>query len=207
MRFLFLILVLLGAASAMALDFDGTWKEQDLPLKSSNQYGLNGGSLAIASDGAVSILYRPVYQAVRGARWNWSIESSVPVTNLRSKGGDDRNISLYFVFAPEAVASDLQGQSLSKVLRNKNVRALIYTYGGQDGRGAAYQSPYLQGRGLVIVKAGAGVGSGSEDVDLVADFGRAYGAAPEILIGVGVSADSDDTKGSIRATLSGLVLR
>ncbi len=206
MRILLASLLSAMAFPAFAISFDGNWSEQNLPLKGSNDYGLGGGTLSIASDDAVSILYRPIYQPASKASWSWSVSQSVPATNLRAKGGDDRNLSLYFVFMPAAEAEATKGQGMSKILRNKSAKALIYTYGGQDGRGAAFQSPYTAGRGQVIVKAPAGTGSGSENVDLAADYQRAYGAAPEVLIGIGVSADSDDSEASIRASLSGLAV-
>ncbi len=200
-----LVMILsLMATPLWALSFDGAWSEQKFPLKNANRYGLNGASLSIQSQDAVSLLYRPLYQNATQASWSWQVSQSVPTTDLSKKGGDDRNLSLYFVFMPEAEAEASRGQALTKILRNPNAKALIYTYGGSAGRGASFQSPYTQGRGLVIVKSPAGAGSGAENVDLAADFQRAYGAAPGVLIGVAVSADSDDTDSTINATISNL---
>jgi hypothetical protein len=44
-------------------------------------------------------------------------------------------------------------------------------------------------------------------VDLLADHQRAFGETPLSLVGLAVSADSDDTDTGIRARLSNLVLK
>ena len=49
-----------------------------------------------------------------------------------------------------------------------------------------------------------GTGRFAERVDLVRDFQRAFGEAPGVLVGLAVTADSDDTDGEIRARISDL---
>ncbi len=206
-RFLSLMVIAMTTLGAHALSFDGSWTNQKIPLKSANQYTQNGGTLSVTSNAGVSILYRAVFQNVTTASWNWQVAQSVPATNLRGKGGDDRNLSLYFVFMPEAEAGAVQGQSLTKILRNPQAKALIYTYGGNEGRGASFQSPYTGGRGQVIIMAPAGAGSGQESVNLTKDFQSAYGEAAGTLIGIGVSSDSDDTGSTVEATISNLAIQ
>jgi len=53
----------------------------------------------------------------------------------------------------------------------------------------------------------AGTGAHRENVDLAADYRRAFGGVPGALVGLAVSADSDDTNSRIRARVSGLVLK
>ncbi|MDZ4134847.1 MAG: DUF3047 domain-containing protein [Paracoccaceae bacterium] len=43
-------------------------------------------------------------------------------------------------------------------------------------------------------------------MDLAADYRRIFGGAAGALVGLAVSADSDDTRTAIRASISGLVL-
>ncbi len=207
MRKIWFAILALFAFQAQALDFDNSWSEQDLPLRASNNYSLGGGALGVASDGGVSILYRSVFAPVTQASWNWSVSQSVPATNVRQKGGDDRNLSVYFVFMPSAASESAKGQGIRKLLGNEAAKAVIYTYGGNDARGARYQSPYMQGRGLVIIEAPAGVASGRSQVNLVADYQAAYGAQPEVLVGIGISSDSDDTNASVRAQISNLQIQ
>ncbi len=188
--------------------FDGGWKKQGFSLFSSNSYALNGSALGVASDGSVSLIWRglaPQDWSARQARWSWAVREGVPATNLAQKGGDDRNLALYFVFLPRAEAEALQSSgNIRRLLRSDAVRVLIYVWGGDHARGAVLQSPYLGAKGRTVVLRGAGTGQASETVDLARDYARAFGGSPEALVGLAVSADSDDTKSRIRGTISGL---
>jgi hypothetical protein len=53
----------------------------------------------------------------------------------------------------------------------------------------------------------AGAGAWEETVDLAADFRRAFGEEATALVGLAVSADSDDTGTAVRAELSRLTIR
>lgn len=198
-------------ALAGPVSFGKSWKEQDFFRVPSNDYAFRGGSLGISSDMAVSLAYAPLDRSMwdkRAASWDWSVAQSVPPTDLRRKGGDDRNISLYFVFMDRASAERAgPNPRLRKLMGNKNARMLVYVWGGNHSRGQILASPYLDERGVTVIRRGAGTGAFSENVDLAADFAKAFGGAPEALVGVAVSADSDDTNSSIRAELSRLVLR
>jgi hypothetical protein len=197
------------AAPALALPFDGGWTEQTFPRRKRNRYGQQGGGVEVASDGGVSLLIRPVPEPLwpaRTARWSWSVTQGVPATDLARKGGDDRNLALYFVFLTTADADRLRGASVRKVLTSKVAKVLVYVWGGDATRGTLSQSPYLDRRGVTITLRPAGVGTFSESVDLGADHARAFGAPPEVLFGLGLSADSDDTETAIRARVDGLQL-
>ena len=199
-----------GAAMAGPVSFGGNWSEQRLPIFNSNDYSFNGSSLGIASDGAVSLAWtrtgRSDWDATT-ASWTWRVDQSVPATDLRRKGGDDRNISVYFVFLPEEVAETMQGANIRQLNGNPNVRILQYVWGGNHGRGQVLGSPYAPGQGANVMLRQAGTGSHSETVNLAADFQTAFGSAPGALVGIAVSADSDDTGTSIRASLSNLSIR
>ncbi len=199
-----------SAVSAGPISFGGSWNEQRLQLFNSNSYSFNGGSLGIASDGGVSLAWTRTNRGDWGstrASWNWSVDTSVPATDLRRKGGDDRNISIYFVFLPEADANAMEGANIRRLNSNPNVRILQYVWGGNHGRGSVQQSPYAPGQGANVILRAAGTGSNSESVNLASDFATAFGGAPGALVGIAVSADSDDTGSSIRASVSNLAVR
>ncbi|SIT10737.1 Protein of unknown function [Roseivivax lentus] len=201
--------VLPSAVTAATVPFDdASWKVQRFSLFSGNDYDFRGDALSVVSDGTVSIAYRPLAPAnwqARGASWSWSVETSVPPTDLTRKGGDDRNLAVYFVFLPEAEARALQGASITRLLNEEAIRALVYVWGGDQARGAVLPSPYLGARGKTVVLRGAGTGGHRERVDLAADYARAFGGgAPGALVGIAVSGDSDDTDSRIDATISGL---
>ena len=196
-----------STATAGPISFGGNWNEQRLQIFNSNDYSFNGGSLGIASDGAVSLAWTrtsPSDWGATAASWNWSVDQSVPATNLRQKGGDDRNISVYFVFLPEDVAQRMQGANIRQLNNEPSVRILQYVWGGNHSRGAVYGSPYAPGQGANVMLRQAGTGSYSENVNLANDYANAFGGSPGALVGIAVSADSDDTGSSIRASVSNL---
>jgi hypothetical protein len=210
--FLAAMIAALPATSVFAesVAFDNTWSTQRFSLFSSNRYGFQGNTLSIASDGSVSLAYARVQQPLWGAKsakWSWAVSQSVPATDLTKKGGDDRNASLYFVFLPEAEAKALGDKAnIRKLLTAESARVLVYVWGDNQGRGKVLSSPYLGNRGKTILLRAAGTGKFSEKVDLAADYRRVFGGPAGALVGLAVSADSDDTNSAIRASISGLTL-
>lgn len=197
-----------SAASAGPVSFSSGWNEQRLSLFSNNRYSF-GNNLSMTSDGGVSIAWKRIPQAdwqANSARWSWTVEESVPATDLRQKGGDDRNLSLYFVFVPDDQAASLQNANIRQLLGNSDVRVLLYVWGGNHGRGQQFQSPYLRGQGMNVMLRQAGTGSFNENVNLAADYAKAFGGQPGSLVGIAVSGDSDDTDSMIRAAIGNMAL-
>jgi hypothetical protein len=187
--------------------FSGWTHQKFNLLRGGNSWRQAGQQLSVASDGTVSLLWRAVPQSswqASTASWTWSVESGVPPTDLSRKGGDDRNLALYFIFAPQDVAAASEGLGIRKLFDNPDVRVLMYVWGGGHQRGAVLQSPYLGARGKTIVLRPAAVGSFDEKVDFRADVKRIYDRTNLALVGVAVSADSDDTGSRIRARVSNL---
>ncbi len=202
------VLFIATAVHAGPVSFATGWNEQRLQLFNSNDYSF-GPNLGIVSEGAVSLAWTPVPRAdwgATGAAWTWQVDQSVPATDLGRKGGDDRNISVYFVFLPEAEAEALRGANIRQLMGSASVRILQYVWGGSYGQGVLVPSPYAPGQGVTVALRQAGTGSHSETVDLARDFAAAFGGTPEALVGLAVSADSDDTDSVIRATVSNLAL-
>ncbi len=203
-------LAIATATSAYAgpVSFSSGWKEQRISLFSSNDYSF-GNQLTMRSDGAVSIAWKALPQSewgASGASWKWAVTQSVPATDLSRKGGDDRNLSLYFVFVPTDVAPSLAGAGIRSLLGRNDVRVIQYAWGGNHAKGTVIKSPYGKG-GVTIPLRAAGTGSLSESVNLDRDFTRAFGGTKGALIGLAVSGDSDDTNSVIAATLGNLNLR
>jgi hypothetical protein len=205
-----LSLVAGAALAAGPVRFDGAWQEQRFSLFASNDYSFDGDRLAVRSDGTVSLVWARLPEAswrARGAAWRWSVDRSVPATDLRRKGGDDRNLALYFVFLPEAEARRARSDGIRRLLEADAARVLVYVWGGPDGQPRLQDSPYLGERGKTVALRPAGTGRVDETVDLAADHRAAFGTAPGALVGIAVSADSDDTSSAISAELSNLILR
>ncbi len=198
-----------SAHTAGQISFDKAWKEQKFSLFSKNKYSFKGASLGVQSDGSVSMAYRAIPESLWGSRsatWRWSVDQSVPATDLSKKGGDDRNLSLYVVFLPEADAQKLKGAGIRKLLSSDAARVLVYIWGGSHGRGKQLSSPYLGSRGKNVILRSAGTGSHSESVNLASDYKRAFGGTAGAVVGLAVSADSDDTNSAVRGAISNLSL-
>ena len=191
-----------------AVPFDAKWQEQRFPFQKGNEFTPEGESLLLRSEGGVSLFYRrtPDHADAKAASWDWDVRESVPPTDLTQKGGDDRNMALYFLFADPETAEELSDASLRSLMNEENVRILVYTRGGNNETDTVLENPYLGDRGRTIVLETAGTGDASETVDLSNDLGRAFDTRPETLVGIAVSADSDATDTVIDATLSNLTL-
>lgn len=198
------------AATASQIAFDDSWTHQKFSLFSGNQYTPRGTALDMVSDASVSLLYRAVpepFWQVSSASWSWQVSQSVPPTNLALKGGDDRNLAMYFVFLPQAEAERVRGARVTRLLSHDDVRVLVYVWGGDHAPGAFLDSPYLGPRGKTVVLRGSGTGEARERVDLASDFARAFGGQRTALVGLAVSGDSDDTDSRITGRISGLTLQ
>jgi hypothetical protein len=193
-------------AEAEQVTFSDNWTEQAFSLFSSNEFVLNADTLDISSEGTVSVLWKklpPSMWEANQANWDWAVEVSVPATDLTVKGGDDRNLSIYFVFSPQEYLPKSKGK-LTDLLKNKDVRVLMYVWGGEHDRGEVLPSPYLEDFGKTIILQRAGTGRASEQVNLANDFLRVFGENPEKLVGIAISADSDDTRSTISSSISNL---
>ena len=196
-------------AVAGTITFNDGWQEQRLSLFSSNDY-VFGEGLLMESAGTVSIAWTRLPEAewdAASASWSWTVDESVPPTDLSVKGGDDRNLSVYFVFVPQDVAPDLADADIRALLGRDDVRVMQYAWGGSNPVGEVIPSPYGEaGSGVTIPLAQAGTGSRMEQVDLAADYDRAFGGEAGALIGLAVSGDSDDTESRIVASMSAITL-
>ena len=203
--------LLLTAVSAHASSvlFDDAWREQRFSLFSSNDFDLKGETLGVRSSGTVSMLWTRVPPALwptRNASWQWQVRSGVPATDLTLKGGDDRNLALYFVFLPKGEAERAKDAGIKSLLDEPRVRVLMYVWGGNNPIGAILPTPYLGERGRTIIRRGVGASTNDETVDLAKDYLAAFGEPMESLVGLAISADSDDTDTRIDASLSHLQL-
>ncbi len=105
--------------TAETLKFDRSWDEQGFLRLWSNDCDLAGRQLRVFSDVTVSRLYRSVPKSAWNsnmASWGWSVSKSVVATDLTRKGGDDRNLAIYFIFMDHVDAEKLSGKSVRRAL-------------------------------------------------------------------------------------------
>jgi hypothetical protein len=208
----FAIILSFGVATAAQverIDFGKGWTEQRFSLFSSNSFDPRGASLEIESNGTVSLLWKrllPRFWQTSKASWRWQVRQGVPATDLTRKGGDDRNLALYFIFLPKHAAEAAGNAGISALLDAAGARVLMYVWGDHPV-GAILSTPYRGERGRTVVRRGIGTGIADEAIDLANDYRAAFGEPPESLVGLAVSADSDDTGTRIVASIGNLILR
>lgn len=186
------------------------WQELTFRGRTPAEFSAEGASgLHVRTESGVSVLWRgmpAVFGPAETATWRWRVDTGVPPTNLGALGGDDRALALYFVFADDPGSARELPQSLRAAMRQG--KALIYVWGGTASADSIIDSPSMLGRGKMVIRQNATTGGWqTEQVDLRADFRTAFGRAPGPLIGIGISADSDDTGTDSDARIEGLTLR
>lgn len=183
------------------------WSIVSFPFKRSITTTIvNTTTLEVVADRAAGMLWHalPQIPATAGkAEWSWRADEGVGPTDLTRKGEDDRIIAIYFVFGQ---ASD-KDKDVMSVLNSSSVSALVYVFGGSGAKGTVLPSPHMGARGKFIILQPATSERRrwlEEQVDLEADFQRAYGRAPPSLLGVAISSDSDDTSGVNKVRVRGI---
>ncbi len=196
------------------LDAQG-WKPLTFRSLAPMQFSANGtGQLSISGTKAVSLIWRGLDESqwqARSANWRWRVDSGPPATNLAVKGGDDRAIALYFVFAKDdAAARAAKGSSsLGSAMWWSSGTALVYVWGGLGAKNAVITSPHMGSSGKLILRQPGNLADGKwqpERADLAADFRRAFGREPGPLVGIAISSDNDDTAASTKAAIEGLTI-
>lgn len=187
----------------------------DMPLRGHKPVEFsaqNAGTLRIQSDSGVSLIWRTLpreFSAGEKAQWRWRVDTPVPPTDLTVRRKDDRDIALYFLFSSDPDAADNPPKSLKSAMLSGG-RALIYVWGGDAPQGSILRNPSMLGRGQMVIRRPSGSSTGkweNESVDLRADFRKAFGREPGPLVGIAVSADSDNTSSLGDAQLGDLVIR
>lgn len=190
--------------------FDASWDHLTFRRLSPNRFELSPNRLTVISDGASSILYRILPDDLRGrtnARWTWQVESSAPPSDLSQIGNDDRNLGVFFVSMPADQAARVrEGTSISRLLRNRAVNVLMYTWGGNQAPGTVVPSPHAPDRLRNLITRRPETGQFSENVDLARDFSRVFNQPLQQLVAVAVSSNSENTPTRVVAHVSDFTL-
>ncbi|WP_439562192.1 DUF3047 domain-containing protein [Roseinatronobacter sp.] len=195
---------------AAPVPFDASWDHLTFRRLSPNRFELSPNRLSVISDGASSILYRILPDNLRGrttARWTWQVEASAPPSDLSQIGNDDRNLGVFFVSMPADQAARVrEGTSISRLLRNRAVNVLMYTWGGNQAPGTVVPSPHAPDRLRNLITRRPETGRFSENVDLARDFPRVFNQPLEQLVAVAVSSNSENTPTRVVAHVSDFTL-
>ncbi|MFN4057408.1 MAG: DUF3047 domain-containing protein [Roseinatronobacter sp.] len=198
-----LVLATGAQAQTAVIRFDQGWEHLTFRRLRPNSFSGSPDRLGVVADGTSSIYYHILPSSAFGSRtaqWTWRVETSVPPSDLRVIGNDDRNLGVFFVNATDDVAARVRpGTSISSLLRNRNVQVLMYTWGGNDPQGTVIPSPHAPDRLRNIVQRRPQTGEFRENVDLTADFPRVFGVPLRNLVALAVSANSENSGTRVQA--------
>lgn len=144
--------------------------------------------------------------------WQWRVDTEVIDTDLTREGGDDRSLAIYvaFPYQPEhASFGEKLKRAAVEALKGKDTpgRVLTYVWGGGAPKGAMTENPYAGSYGAFIFKRSPQDPSGewlTEEVDLRADFIKAFGHEPASPVYIGIGTDTDDTATRAEAQVQGI---
>ncbi len=191
------------------------WRHVAFPGRIATMFTADGrDALRVRAEGSSSLIYRMVERAAQHHRrlsWRWRVDRPVPATDLSRRGGDDRSLGVYAIFAARGDGELGKRLGLPPQGLRRDGFVLVYVWGGNRERGALIPSPYEPRRvGQIILRPAGTDTAGAwlrEEVDLAADFRRAFAADPPPLRYLAIAADSDDTRSLSDARIADLTMR
>jgi hypothetical protein len=198
------------------------WRHQPLPrVARENRFDLvveDGRTvLRVQSSAAASTLVHPL--DVDPARtpllaWRWKVSGAVAGSDFTRKAGDDYAGRVYVLF-------DYPSERLPLVDRLKIAQArtlhgaelptaaIAYVWGTAQPVGASGPNPYTDRVHMVVVASGGGRAGQwvAVERDVAADFRAAFGEPAPRIVGVAVSADTDNTGEAVTAWFGDLQFR
>ena len=136
--------------------------------------------------------------------WSWKVLKPVPLSDITSKGRDDRALALYITFPYDPETASLAEKLLRpavELIEGKKAagRMLSYIWVGHGNPGDLYQSPFYGEVNAMIIKRNASDPLDkwlNEQVNVVEDYQKAFGSKPKEILELLIGADTDDLAGS-----------
>jgi len=151
---------------------------------------------------ASGLLYRKDYDVFDypKVRWRWKVENVYQKGNAEEKSGDDYPIRIYIIFKYDPGTASF-GQRLkygiAKTIYGEYPphSSLNYIWANRKHMQRIISNPFASEAKMVILEAGAEKAGQwvEEDVDILADYRRAFGAEPPAEASLAVMNDSDNT--------------
>ena len=187
------------------------WKQLNYDGYTPNRWREEAGSLVVAGQNSVSILYRHTNISPSKTpilRWKWRVDQGPPKSDIFRKGDDDKAISLIVAFAYDSPNASL-GESMKRVFvetiagSDAPGRLVDLAWGGTAPSGAVAESPYYGYSGrIVAMQPEGGAGWVEEVINIAALYRQQWGAEPPTITHIGISSDSDDSGKLVDARIS-----
>ena len=141
--------------------------------------------------------------------WEWKVEEPVQISDLTTKGKDDRAVAIYVTFSYDSATASSTERLLRPVIEmtrgnDAPSRVLSYVWSGFGKPDEMVQSPFLGGVNVMIIKRNEAAPNNQwlkEKVNVLNDHQRAFGRKPSPVIQILISADSDDTETSNKVSV------
>ena len=203
-------------ASTVADDLgrvQASWQHLPLPGKAEVRFvptRLDGrDTLAASADSAASAVRRKVRvepQALGIARFSWKVPQLIANADLSSRQADDSPVRIMLAFDGDRSRFSARDAMLAELVRavtgeEMPYATLMYVWGNKRPVGSVVHSPRTERIRKIVVESGpARLGHWLEyERDVRADFERAFGEPPGLLVGVAVMTDSDNTRSAVKA--------
>jgi hypothetical protein len=184
------------------------WKIYSFSERDKTQFrGMENGDIQVTARKSAGFLYREIPDDDRNKQnlsWRWKVEeSSIGPTKLNVKGGDDRPLAVHVLFPdpPEEVNifTRIADAAVAAFVHMPiSGKSITYVWGGIGERGDMLPNPYSGPDGVLFLLRPGESQIGTwvpEEVNVAADFERAFGTTATLPSHIVVSADADDTKG------------
>jgi hypothetical protein len=137
-------------------------------------------------------------------RWRWRVDEALPPADERSRGGDDFAARVYvsFVFEPErASLFERAARRLASAVWGERMPggALNYVWSSREPTGALWPNPYTASSRMIALASGGASGWREAEVDLLADYPRAFGHPAPAPLFLALMTDTDDRCARARA--------
>ncbi len=151
---------------------------------------------------ASGLLYRKDYRVFDypKVRWLWKVENVYQKGNAEEKSGDDYPIRIYIIFKYDPGMASF-GQRLkygiAKTIYGEYPphSSLNYIWANRKHEQRIISNPYTDKAKMILLEAGTEKAGQwvEEDVDVIEDYRRAFGAEPPAEASIAIMNDSDNT--------------
>ncbi len=207
------------SAMAAGAAIEPPWQHQPLPgVERENRFDLVGADghtvLRVRSAAAASTLTHPL--ALDPAQtprlsWRWQVSNALAGSDFTRKAGDDYAARVYVLFdypVARLALADRVKITLGRTLYGASLptAAIAYVWGTAQAVGATGPNPYTDRVQMIVVDSGPAQAGQWRAVerDLVADFRAVFGEEVPPVVGIAVSADTDNTGEAVTALFGDL---